>query len=146
MPWWPRIKHSGDLMHSGKLIFAQLMEHLPEQTLVRCVARYRGNHKIQSVVGQDQFLCRVFAPLTFRESLCDIEACLCSQTEKLCHMGIRGQVSRNTLVSANALQRAARIYADLAQHLIGIARCVPGKAKRERVAAESRNYQVKSYI
>ena len=127
MPWWPRIKHSGDLMRSGKLIFAQLMEHLPEQTLVRCVARYRGNHKIQSVMSQDQFLCRAFA-------------------QKLCHMDIRGQVSRNTLVSANALHRAARIYADLVQHLIGIARCAPGKAKRERVAAESINYQIKSYI
>jgi hypothetical protein len=43
-------------MHSGKLIFAQLMEHLPEKTLARCVARYRGNHKIQSFTCQDQFL------------------------------------------------------------------------------------------
>src|SRR5450755_2245856 len=75
-----------------KLIFAQLMEHLPEKTLARCVARYRGNHKIQSFTCQDQFLCMAFAQLTFRESLRDIEACLRSQTEKLDHMGIRAQV------------------------------------------------------
>src|SRR5882762_9593692 len=121
MPWWPRTKQSGYLMHSGKLIFAQLMEHLPEKTLARCVARYRGNHKIQSFTCQDQFLCMAFAQLTFRESLRDIEACLRSQTEKLYHMGIRGQVSRNTLANANAT-RDWRIYADFAQRLIGIAR------------------------
>ena len=108
-------------MHSGKLIFAQLMEHLPEKTLARCVAHYRGNHKIQSFTCQDQFLCMAFAQLTFRESLRDIEACLRSQTEKLYHMGIRGQVSRNTLANANAT-RDWRIYADFAQRLIGIAR------------------------
>jgi len=108
-------------MHSGKLIFAQLMEHLPEKVLARCVDRYRGNHKIQSFTCQDQFLCMAFAQLTFRESLRDIEACLRSQTEKLYHMGIRGQVSRNTLANANAT-RNWRIYADFAQRLIGIAR------------------------
>jgi hypothetical protein len=108
-------------MHSGKLIFAQLMEHLPQKTLARCVERYRGNHKIQSFTCQDQFLCMAFAQLTFRESLRDIEACLRSQTEKLYHMGIRGQVSRNTLANANAT-RDWRIYADFAQRLIGIAR------------------------
>ena len=108
-------------MHSGKLVFAQLMEHLPEKTLARCVERYRGNHKIQSFTCQDQFLCMAFAQLTFRESLRDIEACLRSQTEKLYHMGIRGQVSRNTLANANAT-RDWRIYADFAQRLIGIAR------------------------
>jgi IS4 transposase len=51
----------------------------------------------------------------------DIEACLRSQSEKLYHMGIRGQVSRNTLANANAT-RDWRIYADFAQRLIGIAR------------------------
>ena len=43
-----------------------------------------------------------FAQLSFRERLRDIEACLRWQAEKLYHMGIRGQVSRNTLSNANA--------------------------------------------
>jgi transposase len=108
-------------MHAGKLMFAQLMEHLPEKTFGRCVARYGGNHKVHRFTCQDQFLCMAFAQLTFRESLRDIEACLRSQTEKLYHMGIRGQVARNTLANANAT-RDWRIYADFAQRLIGIAR------------------------
>ena len=61
------------------------------------------------------------AQLTVRESLRDVEACLRSQAEKLYHMGIRGQVARNTLANANAT-RDWRIYADFAQRLIGIAR------------------------
>jgi len=108
-------------MHTGRLIFAQLMEHLPPMVFERCVARYRGNHKVQTFTCMDQYLCMAFAQLTFRESLRDIEACLRSQHEKLYHMGIRGQVSRNTLANANAT-RDWRIYADFAQRLIGIAR------------------------
>jgi hypothetical protein len=108
-------------MHTGKLVFAQLMSHLPPMVFERCVARYGGNHKVKSFTCMDQYLCMAFAQLTFRESLRDIEACLRSQAESLYHMGIRGQVSRNTLAHANAT-RDWRIYADFAQRLIGIAR------------------------
>jgi hypothetical protein len=62
-----------------------------------------------------------FAQLTYRESLRDIETCLRAQRGKLYHMGIRGEVSRNTLANANAV-RDWRIYADFAQSLIHIAR------------------------
>jgi IS4 transposase len=108
-------------MHTGKLVFAQLIAHLPPMVFERCVARYGGNHKVKSFTCMDQYLCMAFAQLTFRESLRDIEACLRSQAERLYHMGIRSQVSRNTLANANAT-RDWRIYADFAQRLIGIAR------------------------
>jgi transposase len=62
-----------------------------------------------------------FAQLTYRESLRDIESCLRSMQSKLYHMGIRGQVSRNTLSNANN-QRDWHIYADFAQVLIHTAR------------------------
>ena len=110
-------------MHSGKLVFAQLMQHLPPMVFERCVARYAGNYKVKSFSCMDQYLCMAFAQLTFRESLRDIEACLRAHGEKRYHMGIRGQVSRNTLANANAT-RDWRIYADFAQRLIGIARAL----------------------
>ena len=47
--------------------------------------------------------------------------CLRAQTNKLYHMGIRGGIARNTLANANKT-RDWRIYADLAQSLITIAR------------------------
>jgi hypothetical protein len=108
-------------MNQGKLVFAQLTQHLPLTTLRRCVAKYRGEHKVKSFSCLDQYLCMAFAQLTFRESLRDIEACLRAQIAKLYHLGIRGRVSRSTLADANEV-RDWRIYAEFAQRLIGIAR------------------------
>jgi len=108
-------------MNRGKLVFAQLMQHLPLTTFRRCVTRYRGTFKVKSFSCLDQFLCMAFAQLTFRESLRDIEVCLRAQSSKLYHLGIRSAVARNTLANANAV-RDWRIYADFAQSLIGIAR------------------------
>jgi hypothetical protein len=108
-------------MNQGKLVFAQLTEHLPLTTFRRCVARYRGEFKVKSFSCLDQFLCMAFAQLTFRESLREIEACLRAQAVKLYHMGIRSKVSRSTLGDANEA-RDWRIYADFAQSLIGMAR------------------------
>ena len=108
-------------MNSGKSIFAQLMDFLPSKAFRRCVKRYQGDYKLKSFSYWDQFLCMAFAQLTYRESLRDIEACLRAQQAKLYHLGIRGQVSRNTLAHANSV-RDWRIYADLAQVLITRAR------------------------
>jgi hypothetical protein len=108
-------------MHTGKLVFAQLMEHLPLTTFRRCVARYGGHHKIKRFTCLDQYLSMAFAQLTFRESLRDIEACLRAQSSKLYHLGFRSTVARNTLANANAT-RDWRIYCDFAQRLIAMAR------------------------
>ena len=107
-------------MHAGKLVFAQLMDHLPPMVFERCVARYGGNHKVKSFTCMDQYLCMAFAQLTFLESLRDIEACLRSRAEQLYHKGIRGRISRNTLANANAT-RNWRIYADFARRLTSVA-------------------------
>ena len=108
-------------MYQGKLVFAQMMQHLPLSTFRRCVTRYQGERKVKSFSCLDQFLSMAFAQLTFRESLRDIEACLRAHQSKLYHLGIRSAVARNTLANANAV-RDWRIYADFAQCLIGIAR------------------------
>ena len=108
-------------MHTGKLVFAQLMEHLPLTTFRRCVARYGGHHKVKRFSCLDQYLSMAFAQLTYRESLRDIEACLRAQSSKLYHLGIRSTVARNTLANANAT-RDWRIYCDFAQSLIAMAR------------------------
>jgi hypothetical protein len=108
-------------MNSGKIIFSQVMEFLPNYEFRLCVNRYRGQYKIKSFSCWDQFLCMSFAQLTYRESLRDIQACLRGNQQKLYHMGFRGNISRNTLAHANQV-RDWRIYADFAQVLIGQAR------------------------
>ena len=108
-------------MLEGHYVFAQVMQHLPLTTFRRCVERYGGEHKVKRFSCLDQYLCLAFAQLTWRESLRDIEACLRVQSSKLFHLGFRSAIARNTLANANAV-RDWRIYADFAQHLIGIAR------------------------
>jgi len=108
-------------MNLGKLVFAQVTQHLPLTTFHRCVARYGGEHKVKTFSCLDQYLCMAFAQLTYRESLRDIEACLRAQEKKLYHMGIKSRISRSTLADANE-SRDWRIYADFAQSLIAIAR------------------------
>ena len=108
-------------MNTGKTIFAQAMDFLPLHEFRKSVKRYQGNYKIKNFSCLDQFLSMAFAQLTYRASLRDIETCLRSMKSKLYHMGIRSQVSRNTLSNANNT-RDWRIYADFAQVLIHTAR------------------------
>ncbi len=109
-------------MHQGKLVFSQIMTHLPLTTFRRCVAAHRGEHKVKDFSCLDQFLAMSFAQLTYRESLRDIEVNLRAQAKRLYHMGFRcATISRNTLANANAT-RPWQIYSDYAQHLIAIAR------------------------
>lgn len=108
-------------MYAGRTVFSQLMDFAPMYEFGKCVKRYRGNHKVKTFTCRDQFLCLAFAQLTYRESLRDIEACLRAVAGRLYHMGIRSNVSRNTLAHANE-NRDWRIYADFAQVLISTAR------------------------
>jgi hypothetical protein len=108
-------------MHAGKLVFAQLMEHLPWKTFGRIVDRYDGDHRVREVSCAQQFRCMAFAQLTYRDSLRDTVTCLRAQSAKLYHLGLRGAVARSTLADANET-RDWRIYAEFAQHLIRIAR------------------------
>src|ERR1019366_6103408 len=86
-----------------------------------CVERYGGDYKVQHFSTWHQFVCLVFAQLTWRESLRDIAACLNACGDHLSHLGLLGPVKRSTLADALAA-RDWRIVADLARHLIGQAR------------------------
>jgi len=109
-------------MYEGRTVFSQLLDHLPRHAFRRLVKRYRGDHRVRRFTCWDQFLAMIFAQLTFRESLRDIEACLGAIPERLYHLGFRcPAVSRTTLADANE-KRDWRIYADFAQVLIHEAR------------------------
>lgn len=108
-------------MNTGRSVFSQLMDYLPNYEFQKCVNRYSGDYRARTLSCRDQFLAMAFAQLTYRESLRDIEACLHSVGGKLYHMGFRSKVARTTLADANEL-RDWRIYAEFAQVLIAIAR------------------------
>ena len=108
-------------MNHGRTVFSQVVDFVPRHTFRRRVQRYQGDYGVRRFTCWQQFLAMLFAQLTYRESLRDIEACLRAAPEKIYHMGFTGPVSRSTLADANE-RRDWRIYADLAQALINEAR------------------------
>ena len=60
-------------MDQGRTVFAQLISYLSHNEFNRCVARYEGNKSVRSFSCWDHLLTMVFAQLTYRESLRDIE-------------------------------------------------------------------------
>src|SRR5467141_3860239 len=108
-------------VNSGRTVFSQLIQHLPEKEFQKCVARYNRDSNFRGFSCWDQLLAMAFAQLTYRESLRDIESCLRALQSKLYHLGFRGKVARSTLADANE-SHDWRIFAEFAQVLIGIAR------------------------
>jgi Domain of unknown function (DUF4372) len=47
-------------MNNGKLVFAQLNEHLPKPIFRDCVKRYAGRYPTLSFSHWDQLLCMMF--------------------------------------------------------------------------------------
>jgi transposase len=108
-------------MNVGRTVFTQLIAHLSHIEFQKCVTRYDGDQHHRSLSCWDQYLAMAFAQFTYRESLRDIEACLGSMSGKLYHMGFRSRIARSTLADANETHDW-RIFADFAQHLVGVAR------------------------
>lgn len=109
-------------MRTGQLVFAQITRYLPLTAFARIVERYRAQHKVKQFTCLDQFLALAFAQLSGRDSLRDIEINLRAQARHLYRLGFRCKtISRNTLAHANSTRPWA-VHAELAQHLISLAR------------------------
>ena len=48
-------------MYAGKLVFAQVMDHLPWHRFNDFVDHYGGNRKVKSFTCGDQYRCMAFA-------------------------------------------------------------------------------------
>lgn len=109
-------------MHSGQVVFAQVMTYLPLKASSRMVQARRAQHKVIDFTCLDQFLGASFAQPIARESLRDIEINLGVQRQHFYWLGFRCEtVSRNTLSNANRVQ-PSEVFADLAHHLIRVSR------------------------
>ena len=113
-------------MNAGKTLFAQVMEYVPWKTFGRIIERHGGDAGVRTLSCADLFRVMVFAQLTWRESLRDIEVCLTANQAKLFHMGMKGVPARSTLSDALNL-RDWRIYHALAMRLIQRARSLYAK-------------------
>lgn len=108
-------------MNLGRTVFSQLTDYIDEYMFKSIVTDHNGNYRVRHFTCWEQFLCMLFAQLTNRESLRDVETCLRAVGNKLYHAGIHSNVSRSTLAEANE-HRPWQIYHDLALHLIQEAR------------------------
>jgi hypothetical protein len=87
-------------MNVGKTLFAQIMELVPWKTFGRIIERHKGDAGVRTLGCADLFRVMVFAQLTWRESLRDIEAYLAANQAKLFHMGLKAPPARSTLADA----------------------------------------------
>lgn len=108
-------------MHLGRTVFSQLMDFIPRHEFRAIVRRHRGEHRVKRFSCWDQLLSMVFAQLTSREGLRDIETCLRAFDSDLYHCGFRSTVSRSTLADANE-RRPWQMFEELARILIARAR------------------------
>lgn len=108
-------------MNTGRFVLSQVLDLVHRQTLERLAHRYGAEERVRHFGCRQQLICMVFAQLTWRESLRDIEACLNAQTATRYHLGFGRPVARATLAEANE-RRDWRLWRDLALGLVGKAR------------------------
>lgn len=107
-------------MFQGSYVLSQVFDVLSRYEFDKCVSRYQGNHRVKTFSCWEQFIVMIFAQLSYRESLRDIEFCLSGMKTKMYHCGIRSTIARSTLAKANEI-RSWKIYEDIGQSLIKIA-------------------------
>jgi hypothetical protein len=108
-------------MNPPPTVFAQILSGLNRMELARAAAKFAMPRASRSLTVHDHFAAMVFAQLTYREGLRDIEACLKSRSARAYHMGISGRVTRTNLAYANE-QRDWRVFAEIASVLMRRAR------------------------
>jgi hypothetical protein len=108
-------------MNPGPTVFAQVLAGLNRMELARAAAKFPMPRASRSLTVHDHFAAMVFAQLTYREGLRDIEACLKSRPARAYHLGISGRVTRTNLAYANE-HRDWRVFADVAAVLMRRAR------------------------
>ncbi|PTY01282.1 IS4 family transposase [Opitutus sp. ER46] len=109
------------VVNSGKTVLAQVLAGLGGKEFSRCAGQYPLSRDTPALSAYDHFATMVFAQLTYRESLRDIEACLTARRPLLYHSGIRGTVKRCNLAYANE-HRDWRMFAAVAGVLMRRAR------------------------
>lgn len=101
-------------------IFNQLHSLLPRDYFEYLVKKYDGNAYIKTYSCWNHFLVMLWAQLSGRESLRDIESSLRAHREKLYRLGMGKNVSRNNISHANA-KREVAIFRDFAQKVMDMA-------------------------
>jgi hypothetical protein len=104
-------------MNTGRSVFAQLLAGIDRTEFERCAQKHPMPRRPRAFSAYDHFASMVFAQLTYRQSLRDIDACLNARPDRLYHAGIRGRVSRCNLAYGNQ-HRSWKVFAAAAEVLM----------------------------
>jgi len=73
----------------GKLVFAQITEHLPLTTFRRCVAHYGGHHKVKNLLLSQSVSLRSLNCLIARVCATSKRACAPNSTSSITWVSLR---------------------------------------------------------
>ena len=80
-------------MFTGKYVFAQLVEFLPQRIFDAIVNKYDGNRYVKHFTCWNQLLAMMFGQLTNRESLRDLIVAIDAHSSKCYHLGFGKNVT-----------------------------------------------------
>lgn len=101
-------------------IFNQLCALLPRDYFEYLVRKYKGNDHSKTYSCWNHFLVLLWAQLTHRESLRDIETSLRTHREKLYRLGMGKDISRSTISYANSTKEVA-LFRDFSGKMMELA-------------------------
>ena len=108
-------------MNTGKYVFAQLVEFLPQRVFDSIAMKYSGNKYVKHFTCWNQLLAMIFGQLTNRDSLRDLIVALDAHNQKCYHLGFGKSITRSNFSKANE-NRDSKIFEDYAYYMIDIAR------------------------
>ena len=109
-----------DRMLSGKYIFAQLIEFLPQKYFQRLVMKYEGDKYVKHFSCWNQLLVMMFGQLSNRNSLRDLTNTVSAHSNKSYHLVFGKRLPEAIFLKPT--KRDPKIFEDFAYHMIGIAR------------------------
>jgi len=108
-------------MHTGKYVFAQLVEFLPQKFFQRIVMEYQGDKYVKSFSCWNQLLVMMFGQLAGCDSLRELVSILGAHSSKSYHLGFgKSGITRSNLSKANE-NRGYHIFEKFAYKMIDIA-------------------------
>jgi len=110
-------------MNSGKYVFSQLVEFLPQKEFYKMVKRYNADKWTKTMSCWNQLLLMMFGQLSGCDSLRELTCIVAAHQKKSYHLGFgKGIIARSTLEYANA-HRDYRLYEEFAYYMTSLAQC-----------------------
>ena len=119
------MKHSNSVFH-------QLLKHLPRHQFQKAVDRHKGDHRVRTLPCWTQLISLMFAQMTGRTSLRDLEENFNTKRNHHYHLGVE-RIKRSSLSDANN-NRPSAIFMETFFYLLGKVRGeLPRKDEEEMV-------------